>query len=96
MMRGVRILAETWFAAGAREVLLPIFGSQPIRSREELAFLADASFPARRFECMTFHPLGSARMGLDPANSVVGPGEKATRSGDSTWSAARSSPPGSA
>jgi choline dehydrogenase-like flavoprotein len=27
--------------------------------------------PARQFECVTFHPLGSARMGRDPSTSVV-------------------------
>lgn len=73
MLRGVKILAETFFLAGAREVMLPIFGSKPIRSPDELAFLDDDAFPANRFECMTFHPLGTARMGLDPATSVVGP-----------------------
>ncbi len=73
MLKGIRILAETYFAAGAREVLLPVFGGKPIRSVEELRFLDDPSFPARRFECVTFHPLGSARMGLDPSTSVVKP-----------------------
>jgi choline dehydrogenase-like flavoprotein len=77
MLRGVKILAETFFSAGAREVLLPIFGSKPIRSPDELAFLDDEAYPAKRFECMTFHPLGSARMGLDPASSVVGPSGEA-------------------
>lgn len=73
MLRGVRLLAETFFAAGAREVLLPIFGAKTFRSVEELSFLDDPSFPARRFECMTFHPLGTARMGIDPSTSVVKP-----------------------
>lgn len=70
MIRGVRLLAETFFAAGAREVLLPVFGARPIRSVEELAFL-EAGLPARQFECVTFHPLGTARMGRDPGTSVV-------------------------
>ncbi len=72
LVKGIRILAETFFLAGAREVFLPIFGSKPLRSIDELAFL-DADFPGRRIECMTFHPLGSARMGKDPARSVVSP-----------------------
>jgi choline dehydrogenase-like flavoprotein len=71
MIRGIRLLAETFFAAGAREVLLPVFGKRPIKSVDELAFLDDPRLPARRFECLTFHPLGSARMGRDPATSVV-------------------------
>lgn len=73
MMKGIRLLAETYLAAGAREVLLPIFGSRPIRQVEELGFLSTPSFPARQVECMTFHPLGSVRMGIDPRSSVVGP-----------------------
>lgn len=72
LFKGIRILAETFFLAGAREVLLPVFGSKPLRSMDELAFLDDG-FPARRIECMTFHPLGSARMGKDPSTSVVNP-----------------------
>lgn len=76
LLKGIRILAETFFLAGAREVLLPIFGSKPIRSVDELRFLDD-DFPARRIECMTFHPLGTARMGRDPATSVVDPTGKA-------------------
>lgn len=73
MLKGIRILAETYFAAGAREVLLPVFGIPPIRSVDELRFLDDVRIPARRFECVTFHPLGTARMGLDPRTSAVKP-----------------------
>ena len=71
LIRGIRLLAETFFAAGAREVLLPVFGQRPIRSVDELRFLDDPNLKARRFECLTFHPLGSARMGTDPSSSVV-------------------------
>ena len=73
MLKAIRILAETFFAAGAKEVLLPVFGVRPIRSVDELRFLEDERIPARRFECVTFHPLGTARMGLDPSSSVVKP-----------------------
>jgi len=73
MFKGIRILAETYFAAGARELLLPVFGLPPIRSVDQLRFLDDGNFPARKVECVTFHPLGSARMGLDPRTSVVKP-----------------------
>lgn len=71
LLRGIRLLAETFFAAGARQVLLPLFGREPLRSVDELAFLDDPRLPARRIECVTFHPLGSARMGRDPRTSVV-------------------------
>ena len=71
LLRGIRLLAETFFEAGAREVLLPIFGQRPLRSPDELRFLEEPGFSARRIECVTFHPLGSARMGRDPRASVV-------------------------
>ncbi len=72
VVKGARLLAETFFAAGAREVYLPVFGLPPLRRREDLAVL-DGRPPLRRFECMSFHPLGTARMGADPATSVVKP-----------------------
>lgn len=72
LLRGVRLLAETFFAAGAREVFLPVFGLPPLRSPKDLAFL-DGRPPIRRIECMSFHPLGTARMGTDPSVGVVRP-----------------------
>ena len=71
MIRGVELLARAFFEAGAKEVLLPVFGARALRGPDELANLQ--SLPARRFECVTFHPLGSARMGHDAEASVVRP-----------------------
>jgi len=71
MWRGVEILGELAFAAGAREVLLPIFGAQPIKSREELRALVASPPPAKKVECMSFHPLGTAKMSADPSRGVV-------------------------
>lgn len=71
LVKGIRLLAETFFEAGAREVLLPIFGCGPIRSPDRLRLLDPSCLSARRIECVTFHPLGSARMGTDPGTSVV-------------------------
>jgi choline dehydrogenase-like flavoprotein len=71
--RGVEILGDLAFAAGAREVLLPIFGAEPIKSRSELAALVAAPPAARKVECMSFHPLGTARMSADARAGVVSP-----------------------
>jgi choline dehydrogenase-like flavoprotein len=79
LWRGVGILGELAFAAGAREVLLPIFGADPIKSPGELRALVASPPSARRVECMSFHPLGSAKMSSDPSMGVVKP------SGE-TWS----------
>lgn len=73
MWRGVKILGEMAFAAGARQVLLPIFGIEPIRRVEDLRALVDTPPPARRVECMSFHPLGSARMSVSPELGAVKP-----------------------
>ncbi len=81
LFRGIEILGELAFAAGARAVLLPVFGLEPIRSIAELRALAASPPPAKKVECMSFHPLGSAKMSLDPRQGVVKPtGE--------TWSVA--------
>ena len=79
LWRGIEILGELAFAAGAREVLLPIFGAEPISSLAQLRALIAAPPSTRKVECMSFHPLGSARMSADPASGVVQP------SGE-TWS----------
>lgn len=73
MWRGVEILGDLAFAAGAREILLPIFGAEPLKSRAELsAFLANPP-SAKKVECMSFHPLGTAKMSADPERGVVKP-----------------------
>jgi choline dehydrogenase-like flavoprotein len=70
--RVVRILAETYFAAGAREVFLPVLGMHPV-GPDAFRRLDLEGIPARRFECSSQHPLGTCRMGPDPAHSVVDP-----------------------
>jgi choline dehydrogenase-like flavoprotein len=72
MPKVVRILAETFFAAGAREVILPILGMRPVDA-DAFRRLDLERIPARRFECSSQHPLGSCRMGADPRSSVVDP-----------------------
>jgi hypothetical protein len=73
LLKTAHILGTMAFAAGARELLLPIFGAPAIRKREDLDFLLEGKVPARRFECMAFHPLGSAKMASDPRAGVVKP-----------------------
>lgn len=73
LWRGVGVLGEMAFAAGAREILLPIFGAEPISRPEDLRALIASPPPARKVECMSFHPLGSARMSAAPEDGVVKP-----------------------
>jgi hypothetical protein len=71
--RLITILGEISFAAGAKEVFPPVFGVPPIRNLAELRRLEHEPLDARRIECMAFHPLGSARMAVDPRAGVVDP-----------------------
>jgi len=80
MRRAMRILAEMAFAAGARQVILPVFGAPPVASTQELEALLARRPSLRRVECVAFHPLGSAKMSTDPSRGVVKP------SGE-TWAA---------
>lgn len=71
LWRGIGILGELAFAAGAREVLLPIFGESPIASKEQLRALVASPPKASKVECMSFHPLGSAKMSRTADLGVV-------------------------
>ncbi len=73
MVRITEIMAETYFAAGAEQVYLPILGMDPVRSMDDLRRIDLRRVPAKRFECSSQHPLGTTRMGVTPAHSVVDP-----------------------
>jgi len=71
--RGLDVLAQIMFAAGARRLHVPIAGFDVIDNPGELAELRRARVHAWDFDLSAYHPLGTARMGTDPASSVVGP-----------------------
>jgi choline dehydrogenase-like flavoprotein len=66
----MRRMAEIFFAAGAREVYLPILGNAPI-TPDSLRTLDLDHVPAVRIECASQHPLGTCRMGVSEKTSVV-------------------------
>jgi choline dehydrogenase-like flavoprotein len=68
----MRRMAEVFFAAGAREVFLPILGQKPLDA-DGVRKLDIEHVPAMRLECASQHPLGTARMGISPEHSVVDP-----------------------
>lgn len=70
--RGMAVLAEIFFAAGAREVVVPLAGVPTLRDGDVTPLL-DARIRPRHVSAMAFHPLGTARAGADPARSVVDP-----------------------
>lgn len=67
----IRILAETYLAAGAKEVFPPILGLERGLTPDAFRKLDLESLPMRRFEVSSQHPLGTVRMGSDPSASVV-------------------------
>jgi len=69
--RGMDVLAQIYFAAGARRVHTPIAGFDVLESPDDLAKLRRAKINARDLDVSAYHPLGTARMGIDPAHSVV-------------------------
>jgi choline dehydrogenase-like flavoprotein len=70
MPRLIRVLAETFLAAGAREVYLPILGHAPV-TPETFARVDFEHIHGRHFDSASQHPLGSCRMGASPNTSVV-------------------------
>jgi choline dehydrogenase-like flavoprotein len=58
-------------AAGAREVLVPAMPAITIRSERDLDQLLPSRFAPHDARLTAVHPMGTLRMGADPATSVV-------------------------
>lgn len=72
LRKGLRVLAEVMFAAGAEQVLPGIFGLPPRVGRDELDKIAEAPLKNQCYTMVVTHLFGTARIGEDPAKSVVG------------------------
>jgi len=73
LIDGLRLCAEVFFAAGAREVYPARVGLGRIRPGDDLAAALPYSIPADQLLLYASHPMGTCRMGGDPATSVVDP-----------------------
>jgi choline dehydrogenase-like flavoprotein len=71
LIKTMEIIARMGFAAGAKEIAMPIFGIDTIKSERELDELVARPPPMRRVECTAYHPLGTAKMSADPRAGVV-------------------------
>jgi choline dehydrogenase-like flavoprotein len=69
--RGVDVLAQIFFAAGASRVHTPINGFDILESEADLAAMRRATVRAWDLDLSAYHPLGTARMGRDPSSSVI-------------------------
>jgi choline dehydrogenase-like flavoprotein len=71
LLRGIEIVARMAFAAGAREVAMPLFGVDMLKSEAEVDALFARPPKMQRVECTAYHPLGTAKMSADPSGGVV-------------------------
>jgi choline dehydrogenase-like flavoprotein len=68
--RGIEILADIYWAAGARRVYPPIAGLPELRPGE-MELLRSLELRPQQLSLIAFHPLGTCRMGGDPARAPV-------------------------
>ena len=73
MQRGVEILTDVFLRAGAKRVMPMVVGCDEITDQDGLAKLRRMRLGGGDFDVSAFHPLGTCRMGTDPARSCVGP-----------------------
>lgn len=67
---GIETLVDVYWAAGAREVIVPIAGVPTLRAGDSGPLRSHRGSP-RDFLLMAFHPLGTARAGADADHAVV-------------------------
>ena len=68
--RGIELLTELYWAAGARAVYPPVAGIQELRDGDT-GTLRDRELRPRDLTLMAFHPLGTARADARPRHGVV-------------------------
>jgi choline dehydrogenase-like flavoprotein len=81
LLKGIEIVTRMGFAAGAKEIAMPIFGIDTLKSERELEDFVANPPKMGRVECTAYHPLGSAKMSIDPRVGVV-------RESGETWQVA--------
>lgn len=70
-LRAVALLCEVFFSAGARKCYLPFHNLWKIESVDEIEKIYKMNLKVHDVELMTVHVMGTARMGVNPQQSVV-------------------------
>ncbi len=74
MKAAFKAAARVYFAAGAEKVFMPTVARTVIEREEDIEAVVEAiPHEAHALRVVSYHPQGTARMGADPAKSVVGP-----------------------
>lgn len=71
LVRGVALLSEMLFAAGAVRITTPFAGVPDLESPDDTRRLYARAIPRRAMEVVTVHMMGTAAMGGDRARSVT-------------------------
>jgi choline dehydrogenase-like flavoprotein len=71
LQKGVSLLSELLFAAGAKRILLPFHGAPDLLSADDARRLLTQRIPAKGWEVVTVHMMGTARMGSDRTRAVT-------------------------
>jgi choline dehydrogenase-like flavoprotein len=73
MQRGLVLLSELLFAAGAKRVMLPFHHAKELANADEAHRALDKPIPPHGWEVVTVHMMGTARMGGDRSRDVTDP-----------------------
>lgn len=73
VLEGVARSAELFFAAGATTVYPMLPGLESISSPKEVELIRTGRWNRSELHVSAYHPMGTARMGADPSDSVVDP-----------------------
>ncbi len=71
LIRGVALLSELLFAAGAREIKTPFAGVPALRGHDDTRALYTRTIKRSQMEVVTVHMMGTAAMGSDRTRSVT-------------------------
>jgi choline dehydrogenase-like flavoprotein len=71
IQRGLVLLSELLFAAGAKQIILPFHHVSEICSADEARAVFSRPIPRSAWEVVTVHMMGTAKMGRDRATSVT-------------------------